>query len=519
MADNTYKSEDRTVKNVVEVEAATISEVSDEEEEPKTTWQMASQYRAAILWSSFIGLAGINWGMDTLLSNGVIAVPSFQKDFGYNFKGQYIVSASWQIAFNTAASIGGCFGALASGYLADKIGKRFALGIGCLISIGSVFIQVFAGQPGTLLVGKLINGLSLGSFLAIPSSYAAEICPVELRGLTTSAVQLFIGIGQLMANLVLKGTGTLDTSWAYKIPFALQFVFPVILLLFLPMCPESPWYLLRTRNPNTATSTLARLGYDDPTKTLAEMQKTITFEEQRVDATTYLDCFRGSDLRRTEIAIGIFSVSQLVGVVFAIGYSSYFFQLAGLSTSSSFSMSVGVSVLGLVGVVCSWFLLNQAGRRPTALVGTSILVVLLLLVGILDVIPVRTGNLGPVYGQVACIILFAFIYLLTIGPVGYALFAEVSSSRLRSRTVGLGIVVQNLFGILMHIVIPLLINPDAAALGGKIGFIFGGTAFMSVVWLYFRAPETAHRSFEELDYLFAKGVPARAFKGVQVVVT
>lgn len=68
MADNTYKSEDRTVKNVVEVEAATISEVSDEEEEPKTTWQMASQYRAAILWSSFIGLAGINWGMDTLVS-------------------------------------------------------------------------------------------------------------------------------------------------------------------------------------------------------------------------------------------------------------------------------------------------------------------------------------------------------------------------------------------------------------------------------------------------------------------
>lgn len=322
-----------------------------------------------------------------------------------------------------------------------------------------------------------------------------------------------------MANLILKGTGTLDSAWAYKIPFVLQFVFPVILLVGLPMCPETPWYLLRTRNPNTANSTLSRLGYEHPLKTLAEMQKTITFEEQKVDATTYLDCFQGSDLRRSEIAIGIFSVSQLVGVVFVIGYSSYFFQLAGLSASSSFSMSVGVSVLGLMGVVCSWFLLNQAGRRPTAIVGTSILVSLLFLIGILDVIPVRASNLGPVYGQVTCIILFAFIYLLTIGPVGYALFAEVSSSRLRSRTVSLGIIVQNMFGILMHIVIPLLISPDAAAFGGKIGFIFGGTAFMSVVWLYFRVPETAHRSFEELDYLFAKGVSARAFKGVQVIVT
>ncbi|KAK0124914.1 hypothetical protein ONS96_008791 [Cadophora gregata f. sp. sojae] len=518
MPDSTHKLEDRTMNDVVEVEEDTISQLS-EQEKPKSTWQLAYQYRAAILWSAFVGLAGINWGMDTLLSNGVIAVPSFQKDFGYLFNDHFIVSASWQIAFNTASSIGGCFGAFASGYLADKIGKRFALGIGCFISIGAVFAQLFAKQPGTLLVGKLINGLSLGSFLAIPSSYAAEICPVELRGLTTSAVQLFIGFGQLVANLILKGTGTLDSAWAYKIPFALQFVFPVILLVGLPMCPESPWYLLRSRNPNTATSTLAQLGYDNPLKTLAEMQKTITFEEQRVEATTYLDCFRGSDLRRTEIAIGIFSVSQLVGVVFVIGYSSYFFQLAGLTPSVSFSMSVGVSVLGLVGVVCSWFLLNRVGRRPTAMFGTSILVLILFLIGILDVIPIRASNLGPVYGQVACIIVFAFIYLLTIGPVGYALFAEVSSSRLRSRTVSLGIVVQSLFGILMNIVIPLLINPDAAALGGKIGFIFGGTALMSVFWLYFRVPETAHRTFEELDYLFAKGVSARAFKRVQVIVT
>jgi hypothetical protein len=81
---------------------------------------------------------------------------------------------------------------------------------------------------------------------------------------------------------------------------------------------------------------------------------------------------------------------------------------------------------------------------------------------------------GPVYGLVACIIVFAFIYLISIGPIGYALFAEISSSKLRSRTVGLSIVVQSLFGVLMNIVVPLLINPDAANLKGKIGFIFGG---------------------------------------------
>lgn len=215
--------------------------------------------------------------------------------------------------------------------------------------------------------------------------------------------------------------------------------------------------------------------------------------------------------------MGIFSVAQLSGVVFVIGYSSYFFEQAGLSASTSFSMSVGVSVLGLVGVICSWFLINKTGRRSTSLVGMSILTLLLFLIGILDILPAtRAGKTAPVYGQVTCIIIFAFIYLSTIGPIGFALFAEISSPRLRSRTVALGIVVQNLFGVLMNIVVPLLINPDAANLKGKIGFIFGGTSAASVIWIFFRIPETAHRSFEELDWLFERRVSARKFKRVGI---
>lgn len=342
------------------------------------------------------------------------------------------------------------------------------------------------------------------------------MCPVEVRGLTTSGVQLFIGIGQLAANLILKGTGTLDSEWAYKIPFSLQFIFPVLLLVGLPFCPESPWFLARTNQTTKAISTLARLGHPSPEKSLSEIAQIIHHEEEKVSSTSYFDCFRGSDLRRTEIAMGIFSVAQLTGVVFVIGYSSYFFELAGLSASNSFSLSVGVTVLGLVGVVCSWFLINRAGRRSTSLIGTAILTGLLFMIGILDVIPDR--HEGVIYGQVACIILFAFIYLMTIGPMGWTLFAEISSARLRSRTVGLGIVVQNSFGILMNIVVPLLINPDAANLRGKIGFIFGLTSALSVYWIWARVPETAGRRFEELDWLFEKGVPARKFKEYDVLI-
>jgi SP family general alpha glucoside:H+ symporter-like MFS transporter len=39
---------------------------------------------------------------------------------------------------------------------------------------------------------------------------------------------------------------------------------------------------------------------------------------------------------------------------------------------------------------------------------------------------------------------------------------------------------------------------------------------MSVIWVYFRVPETAHRTFEELDFLFERRVSARKVKGMVV---
>lgn len=357
---------------------------------------------------------------------------------------------------------------------------------------------------------QLINGFAVSSFLTIPSGYAAEICPVKLRGLTTSGVQLFIAIGQLLANVIFKATGNIHSSLSYKLPFALQFIIPVILLVGVPFCPESPWHLVQRCEYEDARLALVRLGCASPEPVIEEISRTLELEAKYKSSRSYLDCFRGSDRRRTEISMGIFAAGQFTGVVFVLGYSTYFFQLAGLSSSASFSLSIGVSLLGIAGVVASWCVVNRVGRRPTLLYGLSVIFVLLIIIGILDVVP--TSNKGPVYGQVTCIILFAFFYLLSPGSMAWALYAEIPSARMRSRTVSLGVLVQALLIILMNTVIPLLINPDAANLRGKIGFIFGGATAISLLWSYLRVPETARRSFAELDWLFEHRISARKFK-------
>ena len=68
------------------------------------------------------------------------------------------------------------------------------IAIACVISIAAVFVQFFtpAHANGMLLAGKLINGYSLGMFVASASGYCAEVSPLALRGITTGSVNLWI---------------------------------------------------------------------------------------------------------------------------------------------------------------------------------------------------------------------------------------------------------------------------------------------------------------------------------------
>ena len=106
-----------------------------------------------------------------------------------------------------------------------------------------------------------------------------------------------------MASTLVKIFGHLPDSRAYRGPFALQWLFPTILLLGLPFCPESPWWLVRKGNTQAAARSLRRLGFKDVDTSLESIRRTVYVELVDQMETSYLDCFRGVDLRRTEIGI------------------------------------------------------------------------------------------------------------------------------------------------------------------------------------------------------------------------
>lgn len=259
-----------------------------------------------------------------------------------------------------------------------------------------------------------------------------------------------------------------------------------------------------------ALKSLHRLGSRGAVgeKRLAAINQTLEEIKQETQGASYLECFRKSNLRRTIISIAPLCIQGLSGIVFAASYSTYYMQLAGYSTAASFRLQIVQQVISLVGNVMSWYLVDRVGRRNLTFWGLFVLTIILWLMGGLAV----AATPGAIKGTVAMILIYCWWYNVTIGATAYTVLCEVSTSRLRVKTIAIGLATQNGINMMWSFVLPYLFNPDKANLGARVAFIFGGLAIISLVFLWFYLPETAGRTYEELDEMFVKKVPARKFK-------
>lgn len=318
-------------------------------------------------------------------------------------------------------------GALFAAYPMERYGRKWTFGAAVVLTFGFIFLQFFARSLSVLLAGELLGGLVLGTYAVIAPAYASEVCPVALRGVLTSYTNLCFVMGQLIANGVIAGTvstpivssrfhtsvvpgsdslrvhhqiartlanpcfyhqSQLNNHWAYSAPFAAQWIWPVVILVGWPFAPESPYWLVRKGRLEDAEKSLRRLSSKgaDVKGSLAIIVETDRLELELESGTTYWDCFKPQNIRRTEIAVGVYTIQVLSGI-YLVGYTTYFFELAGLPTAKAFDMSVGFLAVGFVATCLSWILLTRFGRRTIYNYGLTCLVVLLFIIGILDCVP------------------------------------------------------------------------------------------------------------------------------------
>ncbi|KAF4618416.1 hypothetical protein G7Y89_g14886 [Cudoniella acicularis] len=483
--------------------------------------QALKLYPKAVLWSILLSTAIVMEGYDVVLLNSFYGLPQFNRKYGVPLPdGTFTIPAPWKSGLSNGAQCGEILGLFINGIVSEKFGYRKTMIVSLALMVAFIFIPFFSHNIQTLLVGEILCGIPWGVFQTLTTAYASEVCPVALRAYLCTYVNLCWVIGQFIASGVLRGVLTREDQWAYRIPFAIQWLWPIPILIGVLFAPESPWWLVRQGRTEDAKNALLRLTTrNDPTfnadSTIAMMTHTNEIEKQISAGTGYFDCFKGTDLRRTEIACMTWMVQSICGSTF-MGYSTYFYQQAGLPTASAFDLSMGQYALGMIGTVGSWFLMSRAGRRTLYLNGSCVLCILLLIIGLTSIAP--STNLPSRWAIGSMLLIFTFVYDISVGPVCYALVAEMSSTRLKAKTIVLARNFYNIGGIIVNVLTTYQLTPSPSGWGwgAKSGFFWAGSCFLCVVWIYFRLPEPKGRTYGEMDVLFERGISARKFKTIKL---
>ena len=114
-------------------------------------------------------------------------------------------------------------------------------------------------------------------------------------------------MGILLSAGALRAVDGLEGEMGWRLLFILQWIWPLPLGIGAYFAPESPWNAIRRNKPEIAKEALGRLRSDSPNKeaeveaTIAYIRHTTELEKAETEDASLWECFRGVNLRRTEV--------------------------------------------------------------------------------------------------------------------------------------------------------------------------------------------------------------------------
>ncbi|KAK3299707.1 general substrate transporter [Chaetomium fimeti] len=477
-------------------------------------------YRIAFL--AVIG--GALFGFDISSMSAIIATQPYLCQFnerGFDDKGQCLGPSSVTQGGIVAAMPGGSLvGALVSGWLSDRMGRKKTIMIGSIVWIVGSIVVCASVHLSMLAIGRFINGFAVGICSAQVPVYITEIAPPTMRGRLVSLQQWAITWGILIMYFICFGCSYIEGSAAFRVPWALQMLPAVGLFVGLLREPESPRWLFTRGREAEAENVLALLhGNGDVNnrfvqRELQQIRAAVQEEHSHADA-RWSELFAPKMLNRT--AIGVFTQiwSQLTGMNVMMYYITYVFTMAGLAESGTNAVLIPSSVSFAINVIMTvpallW--LDRWGRRAPLLIGSALMCLFLVINAIMFGVYARTPYPGEfpsasesmaVSGPAAWVIivstcLFVASFAPTWGPVSWTYPPELFPLRLRGKAVALATAANWTFNFALAYFVP----PAFEHITWKTYIIFAVFCAVMHLHVFFLFPETANKSLEEVAQLF-----------------
>jgi len=257
-------------------------------------------------------------------------------------------------------------------------------------------------------------------------------------------------------------------SW--RVMFGMGAIAPLFLLyVALFVMQESPVWLEQRATSGYRPSLDASTTFSNP------------FSEKQ-DAHGWRGLFSAASLLPLSIGIALAFDLQATGINGIVFYLPKLLTEAGLGDLAPI-LTIVVGIFNFLSTFFALFLVDRAGRKPLLLIGTAILGVSLLLVGI-----AFYALQGKAKGWFAFAAILIFHLGFEVGPgsLFWIIIAEIFPLGVRSEANGFINLVNNLLNLLVCLLFPIVF----AAAKGAVFFFFAVMAVIAFVYIFFAYRET-----------------------------
>jgi sugar porter (SP) family MFS transporter len=434
--------------------------------------------RFVILAALVAAIGGSLFGYDTGVISGAILF--VRPEFGLGTTQEELVIS--------AALVGATIGAIASGRLTDKVGRRAVLlGAAASFAFGGL-ASAFASGAAMLIVARVIVGAAIGvASYAVPL-YISELAPPRWRGWLVSLNQLALTVGILLAYVVDYGFAS-SGAWRWMLGLA---VVPAVLLgVGVAFLPETPRWLILHGKVRQGRSVLKRArGAENIAAELNDIQ-TLT----RIPATSWSHLLAPSVRGALIAGVGLAIIQQVTGINTVIYYAPTILQSAGIpSASGAILATAGIGLVNVIMTIVAMVLIDRVGRRPLLLASLAGMAIALAVLGYGFL--ASTSNSGLAGLSVVCLMVFVGAFAVGLGPIFWLLIAEIYPLRVRGLAMSLATTAN--WG--SNLIVSLTFLTLLQALGAATTFwLYGLVAILAWYFAFRMVPETRGRTLEEIE--------------------
>ena len=454
--------------------------------------QFNNSYLFAISMVSAMG--GLLFGYDWVVIGG--AKPFYERFFDIT------TSANLQAWAMSSALVGCILGAVVSGVISDKFGRKWPLLLSAFLFTIASLGTGLASTYWIFIVFRIIGGVGIGLASALSPMYIAEVAPSHLRGRFVSLNQMTLVVGILAAqivNLLIADkvpTGVSDefirSSWNGQMGWRWMFfacaVPSVVFFLLVFTLPESPRWLMKAGKEDKAFPTLNKIGGEEYAREeMTNIKATIDDITEKVDFKALFN-LKFRDVLLIGIVIAVFQ--QWCGINTVFNYAEEIFTAAGYGVSDTLFNIVITGTVNLVFTLVAMFTVDKWGRKKLMVLGASGLAITYLLLGSAFYFELKG------VAVLSLVVVAIAIYAMSLAPITWVILSEIFPNRVRGAAMALATFALWIACFILTYTFPLL-NESLGAAGTF--WVYAGICVLGFVFILVKLPETKGKTLEEIE--------------------